>query len=72
MSRGGTACRRVAVPCGIVPSSAIADSLFIERDASHADDGEAEISNSVKNPVQRRQISECAGDNGRVAHDLDP
>ena len=39
--------------------------------SSHADDGEAEISNPVEDSVQRRLIWKGAGKNGCVAQDLD-
>lgn len=45
--------------------------LFIGRDTSHADDGEAEISHLVKDSVQRRLIWKGSGKNGCVAQDLD-
>ncbi len=60
-----------AVPCRAVPSSAVSGLLFIGRDPSHADEGEAEISNPVEDSVQRRLIWKGAGKNGCVAQDLD-
>ena len=62
---------RPCCPRRAFQSSAVSGLLFIERDASHADDREAEISNPVENPVQRRLIWKGAGKNGRVAQDLD-
>ena len=60
-----------AVSLRAVPSSAISGLLFIGLDASHADDGQAEISNLVEDPVQCRLIWKRAGENGGVAQDLD-